>query len=225
MSDLGVKGIIFDVDGTLASSVEFFYEIALEVLELADLPPVSRDRVYAFMRAGDESPLEKLFPPDHPDPAGTLKQIVDSRMDEWLRHYHEETQAIPGSLELLHSLHQQGFQLGIATSSGRALPFLDSWGVRHLFSGIVGREDVENRKPNPEPVLKCLQHLALDPSEAIYIGDSPIDIQAGKAAGVRTVGVLTGTSTNTVLQEEQADYILSSVVELPHILVEQTLTE
>ena len=60
MSDLGVKGIIFDVDGTLASSVEFFYEIALEVLELADLPPVSRDRVYAFMRAGDESPLEKL---------------------------------------------------------------------------------------------------------------------------------------------------------------------
>ena len=54
MSDLDVKGIIFDVDGTLASSVEFFYEIALEVLKLADLPPVPRDRVYAFMRACDD---------------------------------------------------------------------------------------------------------------------------------------------------------------------------
>ena len=219
MSDIKVKGIIFDVDGTLASSVEFFYEIALEVLKLADIPPVPRDEVYALMRVGDESPLQKLFPSDHPDPEGTIKAITDSRMDEWLRRYHEETQAVPGSIELLHRLHQQGFQLGIATSSGRALPFLDTWGVRHLFGGIVGREDVENRKPHPEPVCKCLEHLALDPQEAVYIGDSPIDIRAGKAAGVLTVGVLTGTSTDAVMQAEQADYILPSVAALPRLLV------
>ena len=142
MSRLHATGIIFDVDGTLAQSVEFFYEIALEVLALAGIPPVPRDRVYELMRRGVENPLVQLFPPDYPDPADRLKRITDSRMDEWLRRYHEETQAVPGSLELLHRLHHQGFQLGIATSSGRALPFLDTWGVRHLFGGIVGREDV-----------------------------------------------------------------------------------
>ncbi len=218
MSRIHATGIIFDVDGTLAQSVEFFYEIALEVLALAGIPPVPRDRVYELMRRGVENPLVQLFPPDYPDPANRIKRITDSRMDEWLRRYHEETQAVPGSLELLHRLHHQGFQLGIATSSGRALPFLDTWGVRHLFSGIVGREDVTHRKPHPEPVLKCLEHLQLEPHQAVYIGDSPIDIQAGKAAGVATVGVLTGTSTDAVMRQEQADYILPSIAELPRLL-------
>jgi phosphoglycolate phosphatase-like HAD superfamily hydrolase len=66
-------------------------------------------------------------------------------MNDWMRRYHHETEAITGSLELLRDLHARGLRLGIATSSGRALPFLDRWGVRHLFSGIVGREDVESR--------------------------------------------------------------------------------
>jgi pyrophosphatase PpaX len=90
--------------------------------------------------------------------------------------------------------------------------------VRHLFSGIVGREDVESRKPHPEPVLKCLGHLELDPQEVVYIGDSPIDIRAGKAAGSYTVGVLTGTSPHEVLHGEDPDHILESVVGLPDIL-------
>jgi HAD superfamily hydrolase (TIGR01509 family) len=218
MNKLHVKGIIFDVDGTLADSVGFFYEIAREVLTLAGAPPVSQERVYELMRLGDSAPLEKLFPPDFPDPAATLKRIVDDRMHEWMRRYHDETEAIPGSIELLHDLHAWGLRLGIATSSGRALPFLDRWGVRHLFSGIVGREDVDIRKPHPEPVLKCLGHLGLDSSEVVYIGDSPIDIRAGKAAGAYTVGVLTGTSPRDVLHLEGPDHILESVARLRSIL-------
>jgi HAD superfamily hydrolase (TIGR01509 family) len=220
MSTLQVKGIIFDVDGTLANSVSFFYEVALEILALAGAPSVSRERVYELMRHGDAAPLEKLFPPDYPDPATALKRIVDDRMHEWMRRYHDETEAIPGSVELLHDLYARGLRLGIATSSGRALPFLDRWGVRRLFSGIVGREDVQSRKPHPEPVLKCLGHLRLDPHEVIYIGDSPIDIRAGKAAGSYTVGVLTGTSPHEVLHLEDPDHILETVVQLHRILSE-----
>ncbi len=139
-------------------------------------------------------------------------------MHEWMHRYHHETEAIPGSIELLHDLHAQGLRLGIATSSGRALPFLDRWGVRHVFRGIVGREDVESRKPHPEPILKCLSHLALDPHEVTYVGDSIVDIRAGKAAGVSTVGVLTGTSTQAILHDEEPDHILDSVAALLHIL-------
>jgi len=216
---LRVKGVIFDVDGTLADSVGMFYEVALEVLQLAGVPPAPKEQVYELMRVGDDNPLEKLFPPDYPNPAATLKRIVDERMSEWMRRYHYETEAVPGSVELLHELAAKGLRLGIATSSGRALPFLDQWGVRHLFHGIVGREDVESRKPHPEPILKCLGHLALDPHEAIYIGDSPIDIRAGKAAGLYTIGVLTGTSPQEVLSLESPDHILDSVAELRPFLL------
>lgn len=216
---LRVRGVIFDVDGTLADSVGMFYEVALEVLQLAGVPPAPKERVYELMRVGDENPLEKLFPPDYPDPAATLKWIVEERMAAWMRRYHHETEAVPGSIELLHELATKGLRLGIATSSGRALPFLDQWGVRHLFHGIVGREDVTSRKPHPEPVLKCLSHLELAPHEAIYIGDSPIDIRAGKAAGLYTIGVLTGTSTHEVLSLESPDHILDSVAELRPFLL------
>ena len=215
---LRVQGILFDVDGTLAGSVELFYEVALEVLRLAGLPPRPRDEVYALMRVGHPSPLEQLFPPDYPDVEATVRRIRDSRMDEWLRRYHEETEAIPGSVALLHDLHGRGFRLGIATSSGRALPFLDTWGVRHLFGAIVGREDVQRHKPHPEPLVTCLAALRLDPGAAMYVGDSPIDIQAGKAAGLPTVGVLTGTSTAAILNQEGADYVLPSVAALPDLL-------
>src|SRR2546422_8597128 len=173
MNNRRVKGAFFDVDGPLADSGGFFYKIALEMLEVAGARPASKEQVYELMRLGDAAPLEKLFPPGYPDPAGALKRIVDSRMNEWLRRYHHDTEAIPGSIELLHDLHARRLRLGIATSSARALPFLDRWGVRHVFSGIVGREDVEIRKPHPEPVLKCLNHLCLDPREVVYVGDSP----------------------------------------------------
>ena len=218
MSKLCVRGVIFDMDGTLADSVEYFYHVSLEVLEIAGIPLPSRDRVYELMRTGQDNPLIKLFPPDHPDPEATLKRIVDTRMDMWMDHYHHNTEAIPGSLDLLKSLHAQGLRLGIATSSGRTLPFLDRWGVRHLFSSIIGREDVTNRKPHPEPILKCLERLALQPHEAVYIGDSPIDVQASRAAGSHTVGVLTGTSTREIMTDHAPDYILDSVAELPNIL-------
>jgi HAD superfamily hydrolase (TIGR01509 family) len=216
---LRVKGVIFDVDGTIADSVGTFYEVALEVLHLAGVPAAPKELVYELMRVGDDNPLVKLFPPDYPDLETTLKRIIDERMSEWMRRYHYETEAVPGSIELLHELATKGLRLGIATSSGRALPFLDQWGVRHLFHGIVGREDVESRKPHPEPVLKCLGHLQLDPHEAVYIGDSPIDIRAGKAAGLYTIGVLTGTSPHEVLLLESPDHILTSVAELRPFLL------
>lgn len=215
---LRVKGVIFDVDGTLADSIGFFYDIAYEVLEIAGLPPPSREQVYELMREGDTSPLEKLFPPDYPNVAEILRRIVDDRMSAWLDRYHHETEAIPGSLDLLHQLHQKGVFLGIVTSSGRELPFLDRWGVRHLFRGIVGREDTEVRKPHPEPIQKCLGHLRLGPQEVLYVGDSPIDIRAGKAAGTYTAGVLTGASTYEVMHTQEPDHILPSVAELLRIL-------
>jgi phosphoglycolate phosphatase-like HAD superfamily hydrolase len=82
----------------------------------------------------------------------------------------------------------------------------------------VGREDVSQRKPHPEPVLLCASRLGLEPAEAVYVGDSPIDIEAGRAAGMRTIGVLTGTSTRERLAPLDPDHILESAIELLDLL-------
>jgi HAD superfamily hydrolase (TIGR01509 family) len=215
---LSVQGVIFDVDGTLADSLEHYYAFACELVERAGAPPVSRERVFGLMGSGDPDLLRKLFPADSPDLQATLARVTREVFGSWMRRMAEETEPHAGCVDLLHSLHASGYRLGIATSSGRALPFLDRWGVRHVFRSIVGREDVRQRKPHPESILRCIAGLDVPASAAVYVGDSPIDIEAGRAAGARTVGVLTGTSSREVLAAVEPDYILGSAADLLEVL-------
>jgi HAD superfamily hydrolase (TIGR01509 family) len=215
---LCVEGVIFDVDGTLADTLEYYYGMACDFVELAGAPPVSRERVFGLMGRGDRDLLRKLFPADFPDLDAALARVVRERLGFWLRRMSEETEPLEGCVDLLHRLHSGGWRLGIATSSPRSLPFLDRWGVRHVFDSIVGREDVSHRKPHPESILRCVTELGVQTAEAVYVGDSPIDIEAGRAAGVRTIGVLTGTSRREVLAGVSPDYILESAAELGDLL-------
>ncbi|MBI4518344.1 MAG: HAD family hydrolase [Deltaproteobacteria bacterium] len=214
-SRLTIRAVIFDLDGTIADSVELFYGFACEIATDLDLPPPEREAVYELMRTG-RSNFTQLLPGDVPQE--TINAAFAARGPQWLRRYHEDTRPIPGSVEALRTIHKTGLMLGIATSSGRDVPFLQRWGVRSLFAAIVGREDVVQRKPAPEVIIRCLDQMAATPSEVIYVGDSPIDIQAGKAAGVGTVGVLSGTSSRAVLAVERPDAIVQSLIELPDLL-------
>jgi HAD superfamily hydrolase (TIGR01509 family) len=213
-----LRGVIFDFDGTLADSLGLFYDLACEVLERAGAPPVPRAAVYALMGAADPDLVRKLFPPDFPDLDAVLGRVWAECGPAWTRRYQEETQPLPGALPLLHALRARGLALGIATSSGRELRSLDRWGVRGLFGSIVGRESVRRRKPHPEPVLRCAEELALPPAELAYVGDSPVDVRAGRAAGTYTVGVLGGTSPRELLHAEGPDAILESIAELERLL-------
>jgi HAD superfamily hydrolase (TIGR01509 family) len=214
---LRAQGVIFDMDGTLADSLDHYYRMACDIVEAAHAPPISRERVCELMGSGDPDLLRKLLPPDFPDSEATLARIVGERFSAWMRAG-KEIEPLPGCIDLLHQLHGRGHRLGIATSSGRALPYLDRWGVRPLFDAIAGREDVSRRKPHPEVVVHCLRQLGLPPDDAVYVGDSPIDIEAGRAAGLHTVGVLTGNSTREVLVGVSPDHILENAPELLNLL-------
>ena len=214
---LRVRGVIFDMDGTLADSMAHYYWIACDIVEQAGAPAVSWEQVSELMGAGDPELLRKMLPPDFPDAEATLKRIVRHRFPVWMQAG-QQIEPLPGCVDLLHQLHVRGHKLGIATSSSNALPYLDRWGVRVLFDAIIGREDVTRRKPDPEVVLRCLEALDIEPGDAVYVGDSMIDIQAGHAAGLHTVGVLTGTSTRKVLAEVSPDYILDDAPKLLELL-------
>ena len=82
-SALRVAGVIFDVDGTLADSLEYYYGMACDFLELAGAPPVSRERVFGLMGRGDRDLLRKLFPAGFPDLNATLARVVRERLGIW----------------------------------------------------------------------------------------------------------------------------------------------
>jgi pyrophosphatase PpaX len=130
-----------------------------------------------------------------------MKRIDARRVDELVRVYrehneplHDDLQAFEGIESLLATLRGQGRRLGIVTAKRRktvdlAFAVLP---IEGYFDAVVTSDATTRHKPDPEPVLIALERLGADPAEAAFVGDSPFDVAAGKAAGVFTVAVAWG---------------------------------
>ncbi|HYM64001.1 MAG TPA: HAD-IA family hydrolase, partial [Gaiellaceae bacterium] len=146
------------------------------------------------------------------------------RADELVRVYrahnaplHDELEAFEGVQEVLEHLHAEGRKLGIVTAKRRQTVDLafEQLGIECYFDVVVTTDDTELHKPHPEPVLRALELVDATPAEAAFVGDSPFDIQAGKAAGVFTIGVSWGKIHPAErLLEYGADLIVHSPREL-----------
>ena len=203
--------VLFDLDGTLIDSGAI---------------------ILASMRHAAETVLERRIPDAElmaavggPGLVAQMRALDSERAEELVRVYrehneplHEELAACAGILEVLPELTRAGVRLGIVTAKRvptvrlafDAIPELE----RH-FDVIVGAEDTERHKPHPEPILEALARLGAQPAEAAYVGDSPFDVQAAKAAGVRAVAVTWGRiHDDERLAREKPDAIVHTAEEL-----------
>jgi phosphoglycolate phosphatase-like HAD superfamily hydrolase len=96
-------------------------------------------------------------------------------------------------------------------------PLMNS-GVAELFDAVITSDDVEKRKPAPDPLIVCAEQLDLQPFNCVYVGDTATDMKAGKAARMRTVGVLTGFDDYESLNRENPDAIIDSVQKLGTVI-------
>jgi HAD superfamily hydrolase (TIGR01549 family) len=135
---------------------------------------------------------------------------------------HEELEGFWEVIEVLPRLREQGRQLGIVTAKRHAtvrlafdrLPELES-----NFDVVIGSDDTERHKPSPDPLLAAVDRLAARPEDAAYVGDSPFDIRAAKAAGMFSVAVAWGgIHADDVLQREEPDAFVRHAEELLGVL-------
>jgi phosphoglycolate phosphatase len=96
--------------------------------------------------------------------------------------------------------------------------FMRHHGIDHYFEYAVGSDSVTNHKPHPEPALKTLAALNIEASEAIMVGDMPVDIAMAHNAGIRAVGVNYGNATHEELVEAKADWIIDDITKLLSIV-------
>src|SRR5712691_4256967 len=130
---------------------------------------------------------------------------------------HDTLVCCPGMDDVLERLREEGRRLGIVTAKRRVTVELAFEHVPfgHLFDIVVGGDETERHKPDPEPIQLALERLGARPDEAAYVGDSPFDIAAGKAAGVFTVAATWGGIHARVrLQPEEPDAIVDTPEEL-----------
>jgi len=206
-----LKGIVFDVDGTLTDSIEAYYEIFRETCSRFGIR-VTREDVLEPMAVGSNSNIwDRAIPHDLPDRREKIEQCRQAIGQVFLEVI-RRTQPFPGLEEVLSCLRQSGLTLGILTSSWKpALLPLEENGLIRYFDAVITREDGYKVKPSPDGVLACLMLMDVDPAHALTVGDSPLDIRAGKEAGALTIGVLSGIATREQLEAEAPTLIIDGV--------------
>ena len=207
--------LLFDLDATLADSIALLLASFHHTFEAHDkaVPP---DEEWI---AGIGTPLitqMRHFVPTESEAQGmilTYREFQRTHHDEMLREFE-------GVDETLALLKSRGHPTALVTSKGndlahRALAWLHL--ARHIDL-VVGMDSTERHKPNPDPVLHALAELGSTPSDALFLGDSPHDIEAGNAAGVTSVAALWGPFSRTVLERASPAYFLEHIRELPALV-------
>ena len=188
---LAAKAILFDLDGTLVDSVGAYLEVARVAAKLYDLE-VTEAQVRHALATGTN--FWKAMVTDE----AQRKALFTHAAREWPRVLREHGKVYPGLAGTLDELKRRGFALGIVSGARpEVMELLHD--VRDRFDTVVLGPDVSQRKPHPEGIQKALSHLRVAPQHAVYVGDTPLDIQASRAAGVRAVGVLTGAGDSALL--------------------------
>lgn len=212
-----IRAAVFDFDGTLFDATGAIVHSFNAALVRHGRPALPRSTILPWVGR----PLYEMFPGLEPDAAGgKLDAYIEAYRDAFWPVAVSHTRPLPGLAECLAALRADGLNLAIATHrSGRgAVQILEGFGLRDFFAAIVALEHIENTKPHPEPVLKALAQLGVEPAAAAMIGDTPDDVRAGRAAGALSVGVTTGAHTRAVLMEAGADVVLETLAELPALL-------
>ena len=224
LNKLNVNAVIFDMDGTLIDSIDIYFAIVEKALDRLDLPPVSRDIILAAAESETFNwelvlPREVLNDKENiiDEAWGVINEIAPQM-------FADNLDLIQGADRILQIISSNGLKIGIVTSTQRhyletkMLPIKKA-GVDKLIETIVTSDDVENRKPAPDPLIACAKQLDIPPAKCVYVGDTTTDIQAGKAAGMRTVGVLTGFDDHDLLNQEMPDAIIESIKDLKDVIV------
>ena len=116
-------------------------------------------------------------------------------------------------------LQRRGIRLGIVSGARpEVMELLRAEGILDRFDIVILGNDVSRGKPDPEGICNGLNRLNVLPDAAIYVGDTPIDIQASHSAGVRAVSVLTGAADSVLLSAHGPERLISSLARLPSIV-------
>lgn len=221
-----IDGVLFDKDGTL-----FDFRQSWGRWASGFLTQISTDAAHAA-RLGQAigfDPKTRVFAPDSPVIAATAADIaaalaphlsgvtvieLTERIDASAGQT-EMSEAVP-LRPLLEALRARGLRLGVATNDSEvpARQHLANHGITDCFDFISGYDSGHGAKPGPGMCLAFARHLGLQPSRVAMVGDSLHDLEAGRAAGMRTVAVLTGIAKREVLLP-MADVVLPDIGALP----------
>lgn len=222
-----VKGLCFDVDGTISDTDDYWESIITRALgpfrflfKKGNPQPFAR-----WLLMVTESPMNGFY---HWLDSHSLDDNV-ARLLNWLTHMRQGKKytfwLMRGTLELLNAV-QERYPLSVvsARDSETTARFLEQFNLGRFFRVVVTSQTCEFTKPFPQPVIYAAEAMGVAPGDCVMIGDTTVDILAGNRAGAQTVGVLCGFGTEDELRKAGADLIVRDLEELYRELLPDLVT-
>lgn len=216
----GIECVLFDLDGTLVDTAADFTLVLDAMLDAAGRSRVAPERIHQTVSDGARALIRLGFELEETDPefAGRLQDLLD-RYYEQLR----DTRAMPypGVLDLLSSLEGAGIAWGVVTNKPEkySLRLMENLDLLARCGCLICPEQVQQRKPHPEPLLLACQRLARRTERTVYVGDHLRDMQAARHADMIAVAAAYGyLSAECRIGEWPADFIIGSVSDLERLL-------
>lgn len=212
------KLAVFDLDGTILDTVEDLAASVNAALAASGFPARSVEDVRRFVGNGIRKTLERSAP------EGTSAAAVDRLYADFTEHYRvhnaDRTRPYDGIPELVASLREAGIKTAVVSNKvDSAVKALCERFFPGQFDLTVGERDGVPRKPAPDGVQEVLQTLGVSPEEAVYIGDSDVDIQTARNAGTREILVSWGFKGRAFLEAHGAACVVDTPSEILSLLI------
>ena len=208
--------IIFDLDGTLIDSSEDIAWAVNKMLKDIGFEEMPYLAIKERIGWGVSMLLEKVLPAEKHNLLDEAKAVF---MGCYRNHLLVKTKPYDGVMDVLE--HFKNKKLAVATNKpvGLTTKILDDLNMSVYFRKVVGGDKVQNKKPAPEAIEIIMEELDVLPDKAVFLGDSRIDMEAGKKAGVITIGAAYGFRGREELEKAGADVIIEDIRELMSICI------
>jgi phosphoglycolate phosphatase len=209
-----IKLIIFDLDGTIVDAYDAIIDSFNYMMKKLHLPVIKPSIIRRAVGWGDRMLLSPFI----------SEKILDKALKIYRPHHKisllDKSHLIPGAKDVLKYLKKKGYKLAVA--SNRPSEFSKIL-IKHLkidkfFDYVLCADQIKNAKPDPEIINKIMKIFSVSAKQTIYIGDMIVDAQAARAAKVKSIAVLTGSSTRKEIENQKPNYIFKDITYIDKVL-------
>ncbi len=207
------EAVLFDIDGTLLNSKELIYQAYEYTFQLHNLPAIPRDELNNMIG----KPLENIY--KHFAPSYDTGNLCETHRTFQIGNLRLST-PFPNTKDTLTKIKEIGIKIAAITSRSQrtSIRTLELAGIKNKIDVIISGENGGKHKPHPESLLRALKQLGIKPEKAVMVGDTDVDILAGKNAKTKTIGVTYGFHGKRILKSNP-DYVIDDIAEIIPIIL------
>ena len=211
---------IFDLDGTLLDTLDDLTDSMNYMLGKHNFPLRTRNEVRNFVGNGVRKLVERAIPTEYKADDEFIDKFYNDFSLYYNSHSDVKTSPYPGTLDMLDKLLHSGFDIAIVSNKiDSAVKSLSTKFFGERIKSAIGEKPSIRHKPEPDMVFMAMEEMGADKENSIYIGDSEVDIQTAKNAGIPCISVLWGFKDRKFLEDSGAMAIVESMEELGERLV------